>query len=45
MPFGVKNGPPTHQKVITNAFKKYLDNFMKTFVDDFTIYSDMKSRL
>jgi len=43
MLFGVKNGPPTYQKVVTNAFKKYLDNFMKTFLDDFTMDSDMKS--
>jgi hypothetical protein len=34
--FGVKNGPPTYQKVVTKAFKEYLDNFMKIFLDDFT---------
>jgi hypothetical protein len=25
MPFGVKNGPPTFQRVVSKAFKKYLD--------------------
>ncbi len=45
MLFGVKNGPPTYQKVVTKAFKKYLDNFMKIFLDDFTLYSDMESYL
>jgi len=45
MSFGVKNGPPTYQKVVTNAFGKYLDNFMKTFLDDFTMYNDMKNHM
>jgi hypothetical protein len=26
---------------MTKAFKKYLDNFMKIFLDEFTMYSDM----
>jgi hypothetical protein len=38
MPFGVKNGPPTYQR-------KYLDSFMKMFLDDFTMYSDMENHL
>ncbi len=42
MLFGVKNGPPTYQRDITKTFKKYLDNFMKIFLDDFIMYSDMK---
>jgi hypothetical protein len=45
MSFGVKNGPPTYQKVVTKTFRKYLDNFMKIFLNDFTIYSDMESHL
>jgi hypothetical protein len=35
MLFGIKNGPPTNQKTMTKAFKEYLDNFMKIFLDDF----------
>jgi hypothetical protein len=31
MPFGVKNGPPTFKEVVSIAFKKYLDQFMKIF--------------
>ncbi len=38
MLFGVKNGPPTYQKIITKALREYLDNFMKIFLDDFTVY-------
>jgi hypothetical protein len=45
MSFGVKNGPPTYHRVMTKSFKNYLDNFMKIFLDDFILYSDMKSRL
>jgi hypothetical protein len=45
MPFGVKNGPPTFQRIMTKAFKKYMDNFMKIFLEDFTTYSDMKIHL
>jgi hypothetical protein len=43
IPFGVKNGPLTYQRVITKTFKEYLDNFMKIFLDDFIMYSDMES--
>jgi hypothetical protein len=45
MSFGLENGPPTYQRAITKAFKEYLDNFMKIFLDDFTTYSDMESHL
>ncbi len=43
--FGLKNGPPTYQRTITKTFREYLDNFMKIFLDDFTMYSDMESHL
>jgi len=45
MSFSVKNEPPTCQRVVTKAFREYLDNFMKIFLDDFRIYSDMESHL
>jgi hypothetical protein len=45
MPFAVKNGPPTYQRAVTKAFKKYLNNFMKMCLDDFKMYSDMESHL
>jgi hypothetical protein len=37
MLFRVKNGPPTYQRAMTKTFKDYLDNFMKIFLDDFTM--------
>jgi hypothetical protein len=45
MPFGVKNEPPTYHRVVTKTFRKYLDNFMKIFLDDFTMYNDMENHL
>ncbi len=38
MLFGVKNGPATYQKIVTKAFREYLDIFMKIFLDDFIVY-------
>jgi hypothetical protein len=35
--FGVKNGPPTYQKVVTKTLREYLNNFMKVFLDDFIV--------
>jgi hypothetical protein len=45
MPFGVKDGPLTFQKVVTKTFKEYRNIFMKIFLDDFIVYSDMKIHL
>jgi hypothetical protein len=45
MPFGVKNEPPTYQRAIAKAFHEYIDVFMKIFIDDFTIFSDMSTHL
>jgi hypothetical protein len=45
MPFGVKTGPPTYQRVVTKTFREYIDVFMKIFLDDFTIFSDMSTHL
>jgi hypothetical protein len=40
MLFGVKNGPLTYERAATKTFKEYLDNFMKIFLDDFTMYME-----
>jgi len=45
MPFGVRKGPPNFQKVVSKAFKKYLNQFMTIFLDDFRVYSDMENHL
>jgi hypothetical protein len=44
MSFGAKNGPLTYQKVVTKAFRMHLDNFMKIFLDDFTMYNDVENQ-
>lgn len=45
MPFGFKNAPPTYQKVVSKAFKNYLDDFMKLFLDDFMVFCDLDTHL
>jgi hypothetical protein len=45
MLFGVKNGPLTYQRAVTKAFHEYIDVFMKIFVDDFTIFSNLSTHL
>jgi hypothetical protein len=45
MPFGLKNVPPMHQRVVSNFFKDYLDDFMMLFLDDFIIFSDLNTHL
>jgi hypothetical protein len=41
--FAVQNEPPTYQKAITKAFHEYIDVFMKIFLDDFIIFSDLST--
>jgi hypothetical protein len=43
MSFGVKIGPPTYQSARTKSLREYLDSFMKIFLDDFTMYTNMES--
>jgi len=45
VPFGMKDGPPTFQKIMIKTFREYLKTFMNIYVDDFTIYSDMQTHL
>jgi len=45
MLFGVKNGLQTYERAITKAFKEYLGDFMKIFLDDFIVYNDMDNHL
>jgi hypothetical protein len=45
MPLGVKNGPPIYQKAITKTSREYINVFMKIFLDDFTIFSDLSTHL
>jgi hypothetical protein len=45
MPFGVKNAPPTYQRVINTTFKDYLGVFMKLFLDDFNVFNDLDTNL
>jgi hypothetical protein len=45
MPFGVKNGRPIYQKAITKALYEYINVFMKIFLNDFTVVSDLSTHV
>jgi hypothetical protein len=45
MPFWIENVPPTYQRTISMAFREYLGVFMNSFLDDFSIFNDLKMRL
>jgi hypothetical protein len=45
MPFRIKNEPPTYQRVMSRTFMDFYKKFMKIFLDDFTIYSDIDTHL
>jgi hypothetical protein len=45
MPFVVKNGPPTYWSALTKTFREYINVFMKIFLDDFIIFSDLSTHL
>jgi hypothetical protein len=45
MPFGLKNVLPTYPRTVSTSFKDYLDDFMKLFLDDFTVFSDLHTHL
>jgi hypothetical protein len=42
MPFGLCNALVTFQKLVTKAFKEYLNKFMRVFLDDFSVYGSKK---
>ena len=45
MPFGLCNAPATFQRVMTQAFQKYLRISMEIFLDDFCTFSSRKEHL
>jgi hypothetical protein len=45
MPFGLCNAPTTFQKVVTNTFNKYRNEFMQVFLNDFSVLGKRKTIL
>jgi hypothetical protein len=39
MPFGLKNAPPTFQRLMNKLFRDYIDEFMVVYIDDILIFS------
>ncbi len=38
MPFGLCNALATFQKIVTQTFKEYFNDFMQVFLHDFSVY-------
>ena len=45
MMFGLKNAPATFQRMVQEIFYDYLTDFMKVFVDDFSVAGDRAKHL
>ena len=45
MRFGLKNAPATFQRMVQEIFYDYLTNFMKVFVDDFSVAGEKAKHL
>ena len=45
MMFGLKNAPATFQRMVQEIFYDYLTDFMKVFVDDFSVGGDRAKHL
>ena len=39
MPFGLKNAPPTFQRLMNELFRDYLDEFVVIYIDDILVFS------
>jgi hypothetical protein len=42
MPFGLKNAPTIFSRVVIDAFKEFIHQFLEVYLDDWTIYILLK---
>ena len=45
MMFGLKNAPATFQRMVQEIFYDYLTDFLKVFIDDFSVARDKAKHL
>jgi len=45
MPFGLKNAPVVFSRIMVNAFKDFIHDFLEVYVDDWIIYVLVKDHV
>jgi hypothetical protein len=45
MPFGLQNKPMIFSRVVVEAFKEFLHNFLEAYFDDWTVFSLLKDHI
>jgi hypothetical protein len=45
MPFGLKNPPTIFSRVVIDAFKEFIHQFLEVYLDDWTVYSLFKEHV
>jgi hypothetical protein len=43
MPFGLKNSPTIFSRVVVEALKEFLHNFLEAYFDDWTVFSSLQN--
>jgi hypothetical protein len=45
MPFGLNNAPTIFSRVVIDAFKEFIHQFLEVYLDDLTVYSLLKDHV
>jgi hypothetical protein len=45
MPFGLKNAPTIFSRVVIDAFKEFIHQFLEVYLDDWTLSSLLKDHI
>jgi hypothetical protein len=45
MPFGMNNAPTIFLRVVIDAFKEFIHQFLEVYLDEWTIYSLLKDHV
>jgi hypothetical protein len=45
MPFGLNNAPTIFSRVVIDAFKEFIHQFLEVYLDEWTVYSLLKDHV